>query len=260
MKRLFKYAVFICIMILAVLTFTGCEGAFLENILPSKAIKGNGVITSNIYKLSDSIYSLDINEINFLYKAGILEIDEKLADSIVISSDQNILDMLSVDVSSSKITVTVSGEESYRYNPTQFKITIGVPISDMLIDGAFDVDVDISSVTKLNITSTGILNGEMNIGEVSEFNYVCTGKDSIKFYGRADMCNVTIKGVSQIDAINLVTRKTNIMLYGASSYTAYVTEELKAELNGLATLKYAGAPERIIPVINGLGSIKEIEG
>ena len=259
MKRLFKYAAFICILISAVLIFTGCEGGFLESILPSKAIKGNGIITSNIYKLSDGVYSLDITKINFLYKSGILEIDEKLTDSIVISSDQNILEMLSVDISSEKITVTVSGEEAYRYNPTQFKITIGVPVSDMLIDGAFDVDVDISSVTKLNITSTGILNGEMNIGEVSEFNYVCTGKDSLKFYGRADTCNVTIKGVSEIDAINMVTRKTNITLFGASTYVAYVTEELKAELNGLATLKYAGAPERIIPVINGLGSIKEIE-
>jgi len=239
--------------------FTGCEGNLLDKITPGKKVSGNGVVASAEYGLSDDVYSLSIKEINFLFEAGMLEVNEDLANSLIISSDQNILELLTVDITDGKISISPSHEESYRYAPTEFKITVGVPIDDILIDGAFDVNVKLSSVEGLSVTSNGIINGEMHIGETKEFNYLCTGKDGIKFYGRADVCNVIIKGVSKIDAINLVTRKTNITLFGASSYTAYVTEELKAELNGLATLKYAGAPHRIIPTINGLGSIKEIE-
>lgn len=245
-----KYLSF-TLLLVALLLLSGCQA-----ILPGSELHGKGSVVTRDYPLAAGSYSLVVTDIQLDDPlAGIITIDEDLADVVTLATQENIADTITIAIDESAGKIRVKGDKKYRYKTDSFTITIGVPVVDARVDNAFVLDAKLPSVTDFALKINGAVSGDFAFGLLDRLDFQIDGAGSLRFSGQCDDCTATLNGASDVDGASLTTRRAKITINGTGDYIVNATDTLEATINGAGSITYLGNPA-VTQSINGLGEIK----
>lgn len=241
-------------LISAIILLSGCVTIVEQNA----SFSGNGTIATAEESLADAEYQLIIRDIYFANQEewALITIDEALDQKIVLSTDENILETISITVDDEARTILVKGNPHHKYRYSSYKIEIGVPVNTAKIDGGYYIDFDLPSVTDYEMIINGAVSGILAFGSLSEFSLEIFGASNLTISGACERASAVINGASNIMANDFVTKASTINLRGASKYEVHATESLDARIDGVGSIVYAGNPDSITRHIEGLGSVR----
>lgn len=209
------------------------------------AIKGNGKLDTEQRKVSD---------FNKLVVTGPFDVlllpnsDGKIS----ITADENLLPVIETFVKNGKLIIRFNKEiEVRKYT----KLYVVVPVEELKkisLTGSGSVKnqqlIDWDEVS-LSVTGSGDIRLKV------QMNYIkasVTGSGEIYLTGKADATKLNVTGSGEIDAKNLKTLKSEILLTGSGDIYVDVSDSLKAKVLGSGDLYYYTEPEYI--KVNSLGS------
>lgn len=221
---------------------------------------GDGKIAAKEELLSAADYHLIVRDIQFSASKqdrAFIVIDEALEDKLALTTDQNILDTISISVDAKKRIIEVKGKKGERYDFSSFKIEMGCPVRALQIDGGYSVDLDLPSITDFAAVINGAIAGDFTFDRLNTFSIMINGASDIKLTGECAKSTAVVNGASNIRAYDFITEDSSIELSGASNYQVYVTGTLDGIIQGIGAITYTGSPQAINRKIGGLGVIKE---
>ena len=240
------------LLILAIVFFCGCHTFLLATNL-----KGEGAILPQEYSLDGGTYSLVVTDIQLdNIHAGVITIDENLADAVVLNTQENIARTISITVDEFERKIKIKGNKNYRYQTDNFTLEIGVPIKDARIDNAFALDAKLPSITEFSLKINGSISGDFAFDLLDSLDFQVDGAASLSFSGQCGNCSAVLNGASEVDGSALATLDAKITINGTGDYIVNVRDTLEANINGAGNIKYMGNPA-ITECINGLGTITQ---
>ena len=241
------------VIILTCAVMSGCS-------LIRSSVKGDLNVLPRTYKLSESTYTLNITELENEAAAEIpmnIRVDEMLADTMVITTDDNIFSTLTVEIDEEEKVINIAGNPKKRYSPSEFEIAVGVPVSTLKLEGAYSLSMLLPTVKELELDISGAVLGEIIAEQASKITAGIQGAAELEFDGKSAEFILLAEGVAKIDASSLRTEKSVITLRGAATAQVYATESLEATVEGTASVVYHGHPREIKTDISGLGEVVE---
>ena len=85
------------------------------------------------------------------------------------------------------------------------------------------------------------------------------GAGRIRATGRVDAVTVIGEGASAVDAGELIARAADVRIEGAGRATVHATEKLKARIEGVGVVRYAGNPPSVDKEVDGIGHISRAD-
>lgn len=219
-----------CLLVVLIFLLTSCDT--VDN---NDTINGSGFLVNNSLSYSDFTKV----ETGFAFESTIRQ--DSLY-SILVKTDDNIVDYLRIFKEGSTLKVLMDENKSYR-NVT-LKIDITMPdIENINLSGAsaseitgfefiHDLDIQLSGASAIiGSVSTGDLNLELS------------GASSVTFSGSGIDLNINGNGASTLNLGNFVlSDDASIILSGASVSTIRLDGTLDAVLSGASVLNYYGNP------------------
>lgn len=261
MKRLTLALCAICLVAgLAACTVSTSNGSVVVGgISTKKTLKGDNSIEKSETVLEDIEYTLVVEDIEFTAltrndNTPVIHINEDTSSKVTLSTDKNILDTISVTLDGN--TIKVKGDKSYKYDSSEFDLRIDAKVKEFEINGAFELDMDVSSVTEFSGIINGAIDGNMNFGQLNSFNLSINGAGDIEISGEAEKSTILINGAASIGAFDLRTTNSELVINGAGACNVYATDTLDATINGVGEITYDGDP-KTVNKSSGIGSIKE---
>jgi hypothetical protein len=167
--------------------------------------------------------------------AGELSIEQTGTESLTISAEENLLPMLTSDVSGD--TLVLGTQTNAKIVPTK-PITYTLTVKDLnglAVSGSGNV-----TVTKLATTA---------------FNTSISGSGTITINGTAVDQNLEITGSGRYQAEELASESAKINISGSGVASVRVTDELDVHISGSGTLTYTGDPKDVTQEISGSGKL-----
>lgn len=252
MKKICILSVIILIVaLMAAGVLAGCDGMDIN--MPDKInVVGNGEAAEVIETLENIEYKLLIKEV--YTDNGKLAIGASEAPDVKVAADRNIMDSISVTVAENVITIRGNGD--YFYKTENFAIDIGAKVSDIQIDGAFELDISESGLSDFKMEINGACKGDINVGSPDSFRLVTNGAGGIEITGGCDEGYIELNGAGSIEAFEFAAVDLDIVINGAGSMNVWASGELNAAVNGVGKIVYDGNPATVNKNVSGLGSIK----
>ncbi len=233
-----------------------CSGCFYDY----NTFEGNKNIASISRELTSDRYSLVIKDLNFSFigisRSKKIVIDENIGNSISLTTDENILGTINIDIDDTSKVITVKGDNDKRYKTESFTLNVGSIIEDITLDGEFSLDINQPNATNFSARLSGAFDGSFNLGKPESFMLDISGASSLKITGECQNSSIEISGASDIDASQFITAVSDVEISGAASAKVYATDSLTAEISGVGDIVYYGNPAIINKDISGLGSIE----
>jgi len=223
-----------------------------------KTLNGDRNVEIKEVSLADSEYRLVIEDIQFTGGrnwSGKIVIDESLRNEVVLSTDRNILNTINITVDDERIMVR--GDRDFRYDSTEFEIRIGAKVNDFAIDGAFELQMDVPSVTEFSGTINGAVDGNMAFGQLDRFSLNINGAGTISIKGESERSAIVINGAGEIRAFDFRTENTDITINGTGTGNVYAANALHVSINGVGNVTYDGNPSTINAGTGFLSSVKK---
>jgi hypothetical protein len=167
--------------------------------------------------------------------AGELSIEQTGTESLTISAEENLLPMLTSNVSGD--TLVLGTQTNAKIVPTK-PITYTLTVKDLnglAVSGSGNV-----TVTKLATTA---------------FNTSISGSGTITVNGTAVDQNLEITGSGRYQAEELTSESAKINISGSGVASVRVTDELDVHISGSGTLTYTGDPKEVTQEISGSGKL-----
>nr|NQU90627.1 DUF2807 domain-containing protein [Bacteroidota bacterium] len=164
------------------------------------------------------------------------------AGPVVVEADENLLDNIETKVKGDVLYIN----SSHIKTASKLNIYISNPVLELLkVSGAATVKSENTIRNpSLEIEASGASRVELDI-EVGNLETNASGASFLRLSGLADKHSIDCSGAAEIKAADLVTRKTEAQLSGASKATVNATEEVDSESSGAGILKVIGDPEII---------------
>ena len=265
------------------MALVGCSG---EGILFSKDFTGTGEIVTNTIALTGEEmikgFEIELGNIHLKDTAATKVVTLNIYDygtpKIEISTNQNIYDTLTVKTTAD--SAIISGDDNKNYITDSFTITFyGVSADEVKIAGGAIIN---NSMYGLDTTSdleiAGSVSGTLNLENVKNFSADVSGAavltlanvslDTLKlevkgvaeFIATGTLLTYTdeIKGVLNVNFLNLITKEVYIDSSGVASYKLNVTDTLDIKSSGTITVKYKGSPV-LSSIIAGANDVSKIE-
>jgi hypothetical protein len=254
-----KYFALIAIaLVLMLVTLSGCHFTYL---LGKRQMRGNGSVTEHAEDIDGRkayAYTLIVTDLNFdPGRAGTLTVNETDGNDLVVKTDKNILDTLTVSVDENTATITVAGDSRFRYDPSEFSITVGAALVKANIDGMFTLDIRQQTIPELYMTVNGACDGDLRLGDnLQDLDMKINGATDLNLYGAAERFKLHINGAASIEAYELEAMQADVTINGAGSCKVYASQSLKAHINGAGELLYDGNPATVDQSISGVGVIR----
>lgn len=109
----------------------------------------------------------------------------------------------------------------------------------------------------LELQFDGYVNGEMAM-EVTQVDIEGDGFTKVEFTGMAKSKNIALDGAGKINAGGLVAKEAFVRIDGSGTVIVNAEESIKADLDGLAKLKYYGDPPKMDIEKDGLVIVSQI--
>jgi len=178
--------------------------------------------------------------------------------SAIATGSETALDAVSVDVQGRTLIVHVNRSSWGGYpgkDSGPAEIMIGThDLSAAYLNGAGSLQIDRVKALAFELSVQG--SGVASIGstDVDQLIVGVVGTASATLAGRAGKLTTTVRGVSSLDASNLVVKDATISAEGAATVKANVTNAVKVDGTGPATITLAGQPA-CTSKLNGSASV-----
>lgn len=183
------------------------------------------------------------------------------AESVSITTDDNLLPQLRTDVSSGILRI-YNGERNWnqRVNASKsvhIEITVR-ELNSLRYDSAGSVIVAGLQGDALEIRLDGAGSIVLEDIQVSDLELRLNGAGSLEISGTTDHLTVQLDGLGSVDAGGLTAQTARVAVHGLGSATLRVIETLDVEIDGLGSVSYFGSPT-VRQQTDGLGSVKQLE-
>jgi hypothetical protein len=166
--------------------------------------------------------------------SGNLSIQQTGTESITIEAEDNIVPLLTSDVSGTTLMLGVKSRTSVTTTmPITYRLTVK-DLSGISVSGSGDV-----IAAKL---TAGTLKADLS------------GSGTITVGGSADAQKIDVSGSGSYQAGDLATRAVDVDVSGSGDVVVRVSDELRVEISGSGTLTYSGSPT-VTQDISGSGEV-----
>lgn len=173
-----------------------------------------------------------------LQGAGTLTIRQTGTESLTITTDDNILPLLTATVNNG--VLELGGQERTIPRPTS----------------GIKWDVTVKNLSSVGLTGAGSINVE-NVNTSSLVSRI-SGAGTMNITGRATSQSVNVTGAGNYSARNFTTSNATIQISGAGNAAVSVSEALNATVSGAGVVTYYGTP-KVTQNISGPGVVRQAQ-
>lgn len=192
-------------------------------------VKGSGKITSDTRKVDGAI-AVTLNT------SGNLTIQQGSSDALTLQSDDNVLPLLTSDLSGNRLILSTKPRTSV--SPTQ-------PIS---------YNLTLKSFTGIKHSGTGTV--QISGVDGDQLTVAIGGSGDITVSGTVNRQTVEMPGSGSYHSENLTSKSAIITLSGAGSANVNVSDTLNVTISGSGSVNYSGNPT-VTKQITGTGSVNK---
>ena len=241
MKKTFLPAFFLNLLFISML-FTSCGDRIHE--------KGNGTITEETRNVG-AFFNLDVDgEYEIVLQEGsnplvTVETDENLHQYVETKLDGQTLKVRNVE----KIQATENVKLIITYQK----------LEDIILGGAAKVEnrgVINSDELNIRVNGSGVIDLAIN---VKELDLKLGGAGSVNLKGKAEKQKMELSGAGNVAALELESKDSEVDLSGIGSAQVFVTDNLKAQVSGVGSIRFKGDPRNISREVTGLGDIERVK-
>ncbi len=143
------------------------------------------------------------------------------------------------------------------FTAEEFSLTVYANLSEIEVKGGIEMDIDAQKTANLDIDIEGASKIYLHGFAASTLSVGVKGAATMDIIGTAENFAAEIKGAGAIEAKSLVCKNAEVKISGAGSAELSVTELLTADIDGVGSLKYYGAPE-LRNLSSGLSNVEQI--
>ncbi|UCH28271.1 MAG: DUF2807 domain-containing protein [Myxococcales bacterium] len=152
---------------------------------------------------------------------------------VVVRGEQNVIDLLNRDV--------ING-------------IWGIGFTECVRDVSdFQVEITLPELDSVELSGAGTINAET---QASSIDTVLSGAGTVTLSGETANQQVTLAGSGTIEAFDLTTEETTVVLTGQGTVNVTANERLNVDLPGAGAVFYKGDPELNVR-ITGVGSVND---
>jgi hypothetical protein len=217
----------------------------------SRTVKGSGVVTTEVRKVSD-FNSVDLAGIGYL----VVEFgDEEL---LTIEAEDNFMEHIQTTVNGQELNIKF--QDNITYQPTEtikFYLTV-VELDELKVSGLGDVELPEIEATEFSIEISG--GGDVDIDRLDAklFEVNVDGLGNLNIDGGVVVRQViSINGGGNYKARRLESQDTDIDISGLGKATVRVDDTLSVSISGGGNVEYYGDPA-VNSDISGLGNVEKI--
>lgn len=193
--------------------------------------------SGNVIERKIDISQYDIQKIK-LSGFGNLEITQGDNNSLAVSADDNIHEILTEQVDGNKLVLSSKPNTCYQTNiPISYKLTLSHP-QEVVISGSGEITVKNLNLPYFQCQISG--NGKLKVNA-----------------GQVETLNVYISGNGTHNSSELIAKKANVKISGNGNATVNVTEELHVRVSGVGNCYYKGTPQ-ITQRVTGVGQVNPL--
>lgn len=115
------------------------------------------------------------------------------------------------------------------------------------------VDVKVPALRAAKVSGAGSTTVRGLTG--AAFDASVSGAGSLLVAGAVDALTATVSGAGHVDAEKLAAKDVHASVSGAGGVVVAPTEKLKADVSGVGSVRYVGAPPTIEKNVTGVGSV-----
>ncbi len=198
--------------------------------LPAVGVtQGSGTIKTETRSVSD-FTSVTLSGI------GTLNIQQTGTESLTITSDDNLLPLMTSTVSGGVLILSVKSASAPR------------PTKDITWN------LSVKSLTGITLSGAGTINVQ-NLHTTS-LTALVSGAGSLNISGDAPSQTVTVSGVGNYRGRSFTTANTTVTISGTGSAIIAASATLNATVSGAGSVTYYGTPQ-VTKTITGVGSVKQ---
>jgi hypothetical protein len=156
------------------------------------------------------------------------------------------LDRLAIDVQGDTLVVHFNAASWGGYPGKDIgpvEVSVGThDLGSAWLNGAGAIVIDRVKGLSFGLSVQG--SGAADIGEAAadQLNVSIFGTASAKLGGQAGKLNAVVRGISTLDAAGLAARDATIGAEGSATIDANVTNSVRVEASGPATIRFTGSP------------------
>ena len=211
-------------------------------------IKGSGNIITEERELAP------FDEISLRVSGNVI-ITQGENQSVEISTDDNIMSIITTEVKNGKLVICSRGN-IFRYSKLEIDIIIP-EIQGLYVSGSGhirgneeilcnDIDIKVSGSGKVNLTLSA-----------EDINTNISGSGKINLNGKAEELKVKISGSGDLNSEDLACEDASVRVSGSGDCRINATEDLDASISGSGNVYYKGNPD-ISTKVSGSGSVQKI--
>ena len=211
MHRIMRWAIGIGLVV-GVIGLAGCGlGA-----LTGGGITGSGNLKTEVRQVSN------FSQVDFS-AVGTLTIEQTGIEGLSITADDNILPILTSDVSNG--VLHLGAKDNQNYNPK-------TPITYLL---------SVKTLTGLTLSGAGATQAS-NL-DTQTMTVTMSGAGSATLHGKANDQQVTVSGVGSYDGSDFATKTAKVTVSGVGSAIINASDTLDATVSGVGNVEYIGNPK-----------------
>jgi hypothetical protein len=192
--------------------------------------------------------------------SGNLSIKQGYKTSLIIQTDDNLLDKIESEVSDGVLHIgPKAGFATGPLSPTK-GISYFVTIRDLeqlYVSGVAEVST-IEEIMGDNLEIHMEGTGHMRLAiEMENVDLSIKGAGKVHLRGDAKSQIIEIEGAGVYDGSKLKTKEAKAIIEGAGEVTLTVADSLDVQISGAGTVKYKGSP-KISSKVSGMGTVQKI--
>ncbi len=168
--------------------------------------------------------------------AGNVVIDQTGAESLTITTDDNLLQYITTEVRDGQLVIEF--KRGVLFDPVkELTFKVGAKnLNSVQVDGAATVQGQNIATEKLSVR--------------------LNGAGVITLSGTATEQNVVLDGVGAYNGAGLISRRAQVTDNGAGTAVVRVSDRLEASVNGLGSIEYIGNPQ-VTQQVSGIGTVRQ---
>lgn len=185
---------------------------------------------------------------------GSMVIEQGDAESLTIEADDNILPLITTEVSSGKLIIGFKkGVFPQNIHTIRYRLVVK-DLTELDLSGLGDIDLTGLTTDQLQINISG--GGSVNVRDLSaqSLDADLSGLGSLTSSGEVEEQRVTISGGGSFAGERLKSKTADVNISGLGSAELWVTDALDVNISGGGDVNYYGNP-RVSQNVTGLGNV-----
>jgi hypothetical protein len=224
MRQFMRWGVALAVVI-GVASLAGCGlGA-----LTGGGITGSGNLKTEVRQVSN------FSQVDFS-AVGTLTIEQTGIEGLSITADDNILPILTSDVSNGVLHLGAKDNQNY---------TTEKPITYLL---------SVKTLNGLTLSGAGVTLAR-NL-DTQTMTVTMSGAGSATLQGKANDQQVTVSGAGSYDGSEFATKTAKVNVSGVGNAIVNASDTLDATVSGVGNIEYVGNP-KVTSHVSGVGTVKK---